>query len=201
MIDVVIPCRNEADTVPAVVQAFLAVDYIGTVHVAVDADTTDDTVTLLMKHPRPPRLHVHNTGVRGKGENIGTVIDCVDTATVIFCDGDLTGLTPDHIRGFTCPCPWMTIGVIDYPQLSPVPWVVPMDTWAMMSGERCLPTDLARRIPWHGYTVEAFLNREADRTGVEIHFKRLAGVSGKARNNAVRMTELRRDREWLAKNW
>lgn len=195
-IDVIIPARNEADTIGGVIDAFYAVKDIGRIIVAVNPPTDIDTAL---------RAELAGAVVvrakEGKGEAIHQALELVTTRSICLCDGDLTGLTPAHVRQFALDRSQLTIGVPDRPLRSPVPWHVSKRVHAMMSGQRCLPADIVRAVPLHRYTVEAFLNREAERQGLPVHLKRLRGVTGKIRNNEVRMAELREDREWLRKNW
>lgn len=198
LIDVVIPARNEADTIGPIIAAFQEVGYARTITVVCDT-CTDDYATALAAANMMVNVRIGEYG--GKGQAIAEGLNWVETGHVILCDGDLTGLTPDHIHQFACACPWQSVGVPDWPGMSPVPWPVRMDVFAQMSGQRSLPTEIVRSVPLHGYTVEAFLNRAVAQAGLETKYVRLEGVTGKVRNNGIRMAELRRDREWLAKNW
>lgn len=208
MIDVVIPARNEADTIKNVCLAFRQCPWIGRIIVVVDDATNDNTIMEVYGYSTHTTLGPK--GGNNKGLNCQWGLKLVKTSHVCFCDADLTGLTADHVDKLTGPAEWashynliapMTIGVPDFPDRSPVPWPVRMDVFALMSGQRCLPTSLARSVDLHGYCMEDQLNREAKRQGIPLSFVRLEGVRGKVRENSRRMAELRRDREWLAKNW
>ncbi len=198
MIDVIIPARNEADTIGPIVAAFAKADYIN--QVIVVANGPNPVPTGMAATWEGAVVRTDNT-INGKGEAIELGLQWVETENVILCDGDLKGLTPDHIRQFAHEEPQQVIGVPDWPGRSPVPWRVRMDAFAQMSGQRCLPAKIVRSIPLHGYTVEVLLNRAAERAEITTIYKPLKGVTGKVRDNRVRMAELRRDWEWLAKNW
>lgn len=197
MIDVIIPARNEADTIGGVIDAFSPVPYIGSILIGIDPETRDDTELACSER----ECFWRRTPEPGKGQVIAHMLDYVESEHLVLCDADLTGLTPLHVQQYACECNRQTVGVADYPELSPVPWPVPMHVWAQMSGQRCLPTEIVRSVPLHGYTVEAFLNRAVDQAGLETVYRTLGGVKGKIRKNGIRMAELRRDREWIAEHW
>jgi len=198
-VDVIIPARNEEDTIGPVIEAFRAVEYVGNIIVVSNGNTPFPTADVAAGFGAFTR---QDASINGKGEAIALGLEWVKTQNVVLCDGDLTGLTPTHVRQFTCVhCPKMTIGVPDWPGVSPVPWAVRMDIFAQMSGQRCLPTSLLRSVPLFGYTVEAFLNRAADIEGLPVTYIHLEGVKGKIRQNKLRMEELRRDREWMKTHW
>lgn len=199
VIDVIIPARDEADTIGEVVRAFRRVDYIGTVIVVSNGP-----------HPYLTALAAANEGaftrqddsLGGKGQAVRLGLEWVETEYVCLCDADLTGLRSEHVRSLTYGHPdHMTVGVPDRSVRNPVPWPVSDEVWAANSGERCLPTSLARGLDLHGYCMETQINHAAKKAGIPVRYVRLEGVTGKIRNNAVRMAELRRDRDWLHKNW
>jgi glycosyltransferase involved in cell wall biosynthesis len=198
VIDVIIPARNEADTIGPIVEAFRKTETIGDIFVIANGSHSEATADVASAFGAT--VSVYNQS-EGKGQAIATGLQMVATPNVILCDGDLRGFTSDHVRQFAHGARMQIVGVPDWPGLSPVPWPVRMDVFAQMAGQRCLPADVVRSVPLYGYTVEAFLNRAAEQAGLLTAYVRLEGVIGKIRNNQVRMDELRRDREWLAKNW
>src|SRR5215471_15275855 len=163
MIDVIIPARNEADTIGKVIDAFIPVPYIGSILIGIDPETRDDTELACSER----ECFWRRAPEPGKGQVIASMLDYVESEYLVLCDADLTGLTPLHVQTFACECHRQTVGVPDFPDLSPVPWPVRMDIFAQMSGQRCLPTEIVQSIPLHGYTVEAFLNRAVEKAGLE----------------------------------
>ncbi len=197
-IDVVIPSRNEADTITGVVSAFTLNPWIGNIIVVCNQcdDGTQEAAT------RAGALVLEQNAVAGKGQTLKVGLDYVETKRVMFCDADLQGPVADYVTDLAGPgYKGMVIGVTDFPVLSPVPWRVPRSVFAKVAGQRSLPTEIARSVELHGYTVEVMLNRAVEQAGLPYQFMQMKGVKGKVRNNGRRMAELRRDQQWLRENW
>lgn len=103
-------------------------------------------------------------GVRGKGAAMAVGLRSVATARVAFLDADLVGLRSEHVAALLAPPDGMTIGVVTGPSL--------------LSGQRCLPTELAARarLAASGYGAEIRLFRAALFAGLPLRFVELAGV-------------------------
>jgi glycosyltransferase involved in cell wall biosynthesis len=197
-VDVVIPARNEADTIGAVVSAFAINPTIGTIIVV--ANQCDDGTQDIAREAGAFVLEQNKEA--GKGQSLKVGLDYVETDRVMFCDADLRGPLAEYITAIAAPeNAGMVIGIPDYPILSPVPWRVPRPIWNIVSGERSLPTRIARGLDLHGYCVEVQINRAAEEEGMTKGFVLMTGVRGKVRKNSVRMAELRRDQKWLKENW
>jgi glycosyltransferase involved in cell wall biosynthesis len=199
-VDVVIPARNEAGTIGGVVMAFTLSPAIGNIIVVCNQcdDGTQD------KAMEAGALVLEQNKETGKGQTLRVGLDYVETPRVMFCDADLSGPVAEYVTAIAAPEPGrngMIIGVTDYPVLSPVPWRVPKEIFALVSGQRSLPTVIAREVELHGYCVEAMINRVVQEKGLPIEYVYMRGVKGKVRNNSLRMAELRRDRKWLKENW
>lgn len=198
MIDVVIPARNEVSTIGKVVKAFAINPLIG--NVIVVSNKSDDG-TQDEAQQAGAFVLVQNK-VDGKGQTVRVGLDYVETLRVIFCDGDLYGPVADYVGLLAAPdAAGMVVGVPDVPARSPVPWPVPPDVWPLVSGQRSLPTHIARGLDLHGYAMEVQINRAIHEAGLPTSTFLMTGVYGKIRNNEFRMAELRRDREWLKENW
>lgn len=197
-IDVVIPARNEAPTIGAIVEEFCAHVNIGRVIVPVDADTTDDTHEVATAAGALSIL----PDATGKGQVAWRGLMLVDTERVIFCDADLRGLTQDHITHLAHPCDdAMILGVPDPPDVSRMParavdrllW-----SWPWVTGQRSLPTALVRSIkpPLHGYLMETQINRAVSVAGCAVLFERLRGLVSPFNLSASRLAAMERDRLW-----
>lgn len=195
--DVIIPVRNELDTITGVVQAFWRHPKIRDVHVVINGEPHENLLDYQAKIAGFDNAYAFWYNGEGKGQAVKYGLGMVDSPRVCFCDGDLRGLTWRHVDILMRPYAGMVVGYPERPKRMPVPWPVSDDTWQMVSGQRCLPTEFARRINLHGYAMESQTNMLAAKEGMPVRFFKLNGVIGKVRQNDKRMAELRRDREWL----
>jgi hypothetical protein len=203
MIDVIIPARNEAETVGPIVAAFMAHPAISSVIVVVDADTTDGTGQVVRDNGA---LAVYGSvgDVRGKGQCIRRGLDYVDSTQTILCDADLVGLTSDHITKLVSGR--FVIGVPDLPLAEILSNPVVQDrtewfqaiihTWDMVSGERSVPTRVLRELPLRGYLTETQINVACLQKGIRPEYKLLEGLYSPFVMSEKRLRELNRDREW-----
>jgi Glycosyl transferase family 2 len=197
-IDVVIPCRNDHDTLAGVVKPFLELDKIGNIIVVHNGE--ENNYSYGVDYFRTGHLEIHAWNLEGKGQAVMRGLDFVESDRVIFCDADLTGLETRHVKILARPHVGMIVGYTERPERNPVPWPIPDDVWQAVSGERSLPTHIARKINLHGYAMEVQINHFIRESGLPVNFAQLVGVTGKVRENSRRMAELRRDREWLSGN-
>lgn len=196
--DVIIPVRRELDTIEGVVNAFWRHSKIGEIFIVVNGEdhiATMDYRAALSRYDEDIWLLWSPT--EGKGQAVRHALRQVTTREVIFCDGDLRGLQRKHVDILLRPYRGIVVGYPEMPERMPVPWPVPDQAWQLVSGERRVNTEWARQIDLHGYAMEAQMNEQARRDRIPIRFMKLTGVTGKIRENKVRMAELRRDREWL----
>lgn len=194
--DVVIPCRDDWDTIGRIIIAFQRHSKIGNIIVAGNGPRQDSWDCLF-----PAQVLALDLGdVGGKGQAVKRGLDYVETQRVIFCDADLTGLTSHHIDFLARPYYGQLLGIPDRPERMPVPWPVPHQAWAWMTGMRTVPTWIARSLELHGYAMEAQINQAIAQAGLPTLWERMRGVTGKIRQNERRMAELRRDRKWWAAN-
>lgn len=199
MLDVVIPCRDDWDTLNGVIRTFRSHPRIGNIIVVSNGPNSWESERTIGIGQDAICLNVGDVG--GKGQAVKRGLDLVETERVILCDADLTGLTHSHVQLLTRPFTGMVVGIPDRPERMPVPWPVPDNVWQLVSGERSLPTALIRGADLHGYCMEVQINEIARRAALPVRFLHMFGLTGKVRKNDRRMEELRRDREWLGQNW
>jgi hypothetical protein len=179
-IDAVVPARNEAATLGAVIEALRLG---GCQVIVVDDRSTDDTAAAaavagaarIVPGPR-----------RGKGAAMAAGLEYVTTDRVLFCDADLRGLTPAHVRTLVdCPTPGMVVGL--RPAASHLPaWLPPI------SGERCLPTAVARAadLAQQGWRAELALDAAVVRAGLPSTHISLAGLDHAVGRNPLRALQV-----------
>jgi glycosyltransferase involved in cell wall biosynthesis len=197
MIDVVIPARNEVATIGPVVVMLRAHPMTGKVIVVVDSDTRDATANLAYMAGAQVRQPTKREGVRGKGQCVKYGLELVRSARVMFCDADLTGLDTTHISRMTKHQRGMVIGIPDLPSNFPPSRIW---AWPWCSGQRVIPTRLARSLDLHGYLMETQINAAAQRAKMPVHFTHLDGVTTPFSITAKRLEEMGRDREWGLEN-
>lgn len=207
--DVVIPARNEQDTVGWVVQEFTRHPTIMNVIVSVDADTTDDTWEVA-DMAGATRI-ITGTYHRGKGQCMMAGLQYVESERVIFCDADITGLTQGHINHLIHPTDGMILGVPDWPTPEefeatgqPRKWRRRLtQSWGMVTGQRSMPTQFARSITdLHGYLAETQFNVRALESGMELIPCALKGLHAPFKLTDQRLAEMERDRQWgMAHGW
>jgi glycosyltransferase involved in cell wall biosynthesis len=195
-IDVVIPARNEQDTIGPIVDTFISHPAIDKVIVVVDADTVDDTA-VMAGSKRFPNGWVINNVARGKGQCVMAGLMDVRTDYVVFCDADVTGLTYDHVSLLVADAiiggDALTIGVPDVPNNYPTERIW---AWPWVSGQRCVPTKLVRPLELHGYLMEVQINAAARWAGLPVCMEWLRGLKSKYQITDVRIREMERDHKW-----
>lgn len=196
--DVVIPARNESlETLLPTLRAFRGA--LGTGKIILVNDYTDTERATEVIRGVGDLADVIVPGPRlGKGQAVTAGLRYVGTEDVALCDGDLHGFSSLHADQllntlFT----GMTLGILDY-QEGHAPWHVPPDAWALMTGQRCVPTDLIRDLPLHGYAMQVQINQAIIGAELPIFPVRLHGCTGTRRWSDTRHSEMVRDGIWLA---
>lgn len=206
--DVVIPARNEEQSIGRVLTAFA--DYggvrreyqIGRVIVVIDDATTDDTAEMVLatRYTRPVEI-MRKEGVKGKGQCVSYGTASVSCPWVMICDADWLNLTPDHIASIAetsieMGTRGMVIGVPEYPRGVPDHVI---SSWPWVSGFRMFPRFLIGFINQpHGYLLETQLNTIAAGIGMDIVHLGCDGAISPFTWPLPdwRLQELKRDRLW-----
>jgi glycosyltransferase involved in cell wall biosynthesis len=152
MTDVVIPACNEAATIAGVVRACTGARGVSSVIVVANG-CTDDTA----RKATEAGAFVLYAEVPNKGAAMTEGLRYVDTAGVLFCDGDLSGLTSTHVEGMLVlpPHNGQLCGLTDNPIVGLSRFLPPI------TGQRRLPTTVARTISLDGSGYEAELRIDA----------------------------------------
>src|SRR5438552_857811 len=158
VIDVVVPARNEAPTVGAVVEACLGCVYARQV-IVVDDGSTDGTGDLAaaagakVVHREPP-----DAGSKAHAMEAG--VAATDADAILFVDGDCLNLTSAHLdeicRPFVEGRAVMSLGTFDYGFWN---WLVLRSP--PTTGERVIPRWVFDAIPpekLDGFTIEYVIN-------------------------------------------
>lgn len=198
MIDVLIPCHNEGDTIGPLVASLLKSDTVLGVTV-VDNGSTDDTAIVADR----AGATVIWAPIMGKGQALAVGIKYVRSYRVLLCDGDMSPIPTPLVDAMTNTSrkyrDAMLVGIPDFTRN--VPWANPGGIWNQLSGIRSLPVrvlfELMQEGLLFGYTVEVLINRHMVAAGRTIREIPLAGVKGKSRFGTERMDAINRDLEWL----
>lgn len=155
-VDSVIPARNEAGTIAEVVRAVASVPFVREVIVVDDgsSDGTGDIARLagakvIRREPGGSKAHAMRAGV-----------SATDAESILFVDGDVIGLRPEHIVDFCRPYlegrAALALGTFDYGFWNPLVLRMPPT-----SGERILPRWVFESVTddkLDGYTIEVMIN-------------------------------------------
>ena len=197
-ISVIIPAWDEEKTIAGVVEAFMHLEYIRPIIIAVDSKTTDDTAITAGQQLRSLlNGWVLRDAGNGKGQVVTAALDEVRTEYVVFCDADITGLTADHISLLCADAlieeDSMTIGIADIPENYPEnrEWA-----WPWVSGIRCVPTRMVRPLHLHGYLMEVQLNAAAKHASMPARFEWLKGVTDPFDMTDRRLADMEKDARW-----
>ena len=159
-IDAIIPARNEAPTVAAVVQACRACAYTSEV-IVVDDGSTDGTAELALAAGAKVVRREGGTADGGsKAAALEAGVEASGADAFLFCDADLLGLTGAHLDDICRPLvegrAAMSVGWFDYGRWNPlVLWQAPT------SGERVIPRWVWDSVPparRKGYDIEVMIN-------------------------------------------
>lgn len=194
-VDVIIPARNEAKTIVDIVGTFVQSPSVDTVFVSIDADTTDNTKDLILEAIDYDVRIITFPETRGKGQCVRRALEHIQSDHIIFCDGDYTGLTIDHVELLALAMPeTMVIGIPDLPPGRLLPRV--LRSWPWVSGFRIMPSLVAMKPNLHGYLMEVQLNKAAHDTHTPVGHVRMHGLISPFNLTNKRLVEMERDRLW-----
>lgn len=197
-VDVIIPARNEGETIGPIMEAFLSHPNTGRLIVVIDPATTDNTFRVVfMTTYHAPRAGVYVIRGRegGKGQCVMQGLDEVRSDRVIFCDADLTGFGYKHVESLMFPTLSNDQVILVPGSDRPLPERA-ADAWPWVSGERNVPTWIAKRLNLHGYLMETQINHAMWVVGGQTTFVSAPDVIAEYDLNDQRLAELRRDFEW-----
>lgn len=168
MIDAIVPIHNEAATVRNVVAVLCASPHVRGVLVVDDGSRDDGARRAAAVGPRVRVIRSEQN--HGKGRAMLAGLRALGPRPRVgFFDGDLRGLTVEHVdelvrthdRGFGMVC-----GLRDRGVWNPVQLHGPIIT-----GERVVSWEVLARVPalgWQGYSIEVAMNHAAAAAGIPV---------------------------------
>ncbi len=178
MVDIIIPARNEQNTIGAVVAAARASSCVRQL-VVVDDGSTDATFQIAQREGAEV-IRLPKNGGKGRAMKLG--LQSTDSTFVGFLDADLKGFQPHHLdslwRSLANDRLAMVCGLRDY---GPIQNAFQMTGFAeTITGERICARWLLEAIPleyWSGYAIEAAINGYARKLGAKVGKQLMPGVS------------------------
>lgn len=176
IVDAVVPARDEAATVAAVVAACRACVYVREV-IVVDDGSRDDTAEQALAAGAKVLRRPVGTGSKALAMEAG--VELSDADAILFVDADLLGLTAGHLddvcRPFMEGRAAMSLGVFDYGIWNPLVLRFPPT-----SGERILPRWVFEAVPpakRDGYLIEIMLNEVVTEARMPCTARVMIGVT------------------------
>jgi glycosyltransferase involved in cell wall biosynthesis len=182
-VDVVIPARNEAATVADVVAACRGCRYAREVIVVDDA--SDDATAELAAAAGAKVVRREEGGSKAHAMEAGVAES--DADAILFCDGDVLGLTSEHLDDICRPfldghCE-MSIGWFDYGVWNPL-----VNRFAPTTGERIIPRwvwDAVTPAKRDGYTIEVMINEVIAEGRLRTCSRTMRGVSHRTKRDKL----------------
>jgi glycosyltransferase involved in cell wall biosynthesis len=192
-IDVVMPARDEEETVAANVGAATGCRDVREVLV-VDDGSTDATAE---RAAAAGAKVLHRSATTGsKALAMADGVAATDADAVLFVDADCTGLTSAHLDAicepFVAGRSTMSIGAFDYGRF----WNRMVVRWPPLSGERVLPRWVFEAVPpdrLQGYTIEVRLNEVVAEGRLRTSVRTMHGVYHRTKRDKLgRLEGIRR---------
>ncbi len=183
-IDVVIPARDEAGTVAAVVDAARRCAFTRDV-IVVDDGSSDGTPEVAAAAGAKVVRREVSGGSKAKAMEAG--VDASDAEAILFCDADLIGLTSAHLDEICRPYldgrAAMSVGWFDYGLWNPL--VVRL---APTTGERVVPRwvwDAVVPEKRRGYSIEIMINEVIAEGRLPTSVRVMRGVSHRTKRDKL----------------
>jgi len=196
VIDAVVPARDEAPTVAAVVAALAACRYVREV-IVVDDGSADATAEVAAAAGAKV---VERRGARGAGSKALAMqvgVAASDADAVLFADADLLGATSAHFDDICRPYlegrATMSLGLFDYGR-----WNALVLRFPPTTGQRLVPRWVFEAVPpakRDGYLIEIMINEVVTEARLPVVARTMAGVTHRTKRDKFGPREGRR-RTW-----
>jgi glycosyltransferase involved in cell wall biosynthesis len=189
-VDCIIPARDEAQTVGSVVQVARGCSYVRNV-IVVDDGSVDATASVAAAAGATVVRREGSSGSKAQAMAAG-VDAAADADAVLFADGDLVGITSEHLDDICRPVvegrAAMSFGTFDYGNF----WNPIVLRFPPTSGERIVPRWVFEAIPPEkrvGYTIEIMINEVITEARLPIVARVMTGVGHRTKRQKFGVVE------------
>lgn len=174
----IIPAYNEEQTIGAVIHAIRDAKMVDDIIVVSDGST--DGTSAVARQAGATVIALEKN--QGKGEAMRRGVAATDANILFFCDADLVGLQPYHVKSIIAPVREgrgaMCIGLRDRFGIPAL--VARLDALMAIGGERAVRRDIFTALgdeELEGYSVEVALNAYCQRKRLQVIFVAMTGVT------------------------